>query len=736
MTPTGRPDADVAIVGYGPVGQTLAALLGRAGHRVAVFERFSEIYRLPRAVHIDHEIMRLLQSLGLSQFLADEVVAVDDYRWFGADGELLMRFEPRSPAPSGWDGDYMFFQPELERAIDCRACVPAGVTVERGWAAEGLEESDDLVELRLRRVTEQEPGRLALTGETRTVTAQWVIGADGANSFVREASGITRRDLGFQERWLVVDAEPHDMAALAHLPIASQHCDPTRPTTIVQSGPRHRRWEFMLLPDEQASDFEDPERVWALLEPWYRPPDGPLTRSAVYEFRSMVADQMRTGRALLVGDAAHLTPPFLGQGLCSGLRDAANLAWKLDLVLRGLAPARLLDTIESERQPQNEAIIRLAIELGKVLCQLDPEAAAERDAMLRQVEAPPPLDLPPLSDGVLHRTADSGSDPLVGALSVQGLVRRAGREGRFDDVVGRGFQLIVAAGDPLGELSSDQRALIDALDMSVASLDAAAPGGVRDLDGRLMAWLAEHQAHAVLVRPDFYVFGSCPSAGELPALLDDLRSQLQLTYTSTTAGAPPMTDTTSVIHPKFHHVNLKTTRLQEMIDFYRTLVGAEVIHQFDGGAWLSNDGANHRVALLAFPNFVDDPEKDVRTGMHHSAFEYADFEELNSSYLRLKDEEITPALCLDHGMTLSYYYADPDGNHVELQVDCFGDWKESTDWMRNSEEFKANPIGVFVDPDLIAADSAEGLSFAEIHAKAMAGGYTPEQAPVAIPEVS
>jgi catechol-2,3-dioxygenase len=197
-----------------------------------------------------------------------------------------------------------------------------------------------------------------------------------------------------------------------------------------------------------------------------------------------------------------------------------------------------------------------------------------------------------------------------------------------------------------------------------------------------------------------------------------------------------MTDTASVIHPKFHHVNLKTTRLQEMIDFYRTLVGAEVIFQFEGGAWLSNDGANHRVALLAFPNFVDDPEKDTRTGMHHSAFEYANFEELNSSYLRLKEAEIIPALCLDHGMTLSYYYADPDGNHVEMQVDCFGDWAKSKAWMQGSQEFKANPIGVFVDPDRIATDHAEGLSFAEIHAKAMAGGYAPEQAPVEVPEVA
>ena len=195
-----------------------------------------------------------------------------------------------------------------------------------------------------------------------------------------------------------------------------------------------------------------------------------------------------------------------------------------------------------------------------------------------------------------------------------------------------------------------------------------------------------------------------------------------------------MTDN-KVIHPTFHHVNLKTTRLQEMIDFYRTLVGAEVIFQDQVGAWLSNDGANHRIALLAFPNFVEDPDKDTRTGMHHSAFEYESVEDLNESYLRLKDSEITPALCLDHGMTLSYYYADPDGNHVELQVDCFGDWKKSTEWMRTSEQFKANPIGQFVDPTQVAADHADGMSFEKIHAKAMAGGYAPEQAPVEIPEM-
>jgi catechol-2,3-dioxygenase len=193
---------------------------------------------------------------------------------------------------------------------------------------------------------------------------------------------------------------------------------------------------------------------------------------------------------------------------------------------------------------------------------------------------------------------------------------------------------------------------------------------------------------------------------------------------------------TAVIHPQFHHFNLKTTRLQEMVDFYRTLVGAEVIFQDEVGAWLSNDGANHRIALLAFPNFVDDAEKDTRTGMHHSAFEYSSFEDLNASYLRLEEAGITPALCLDHGMTLSYYYADPDGNHVELQVDCFGDWSKSKEWMRSSPDFAANPIGHFVDPALIAADHAAGTSFDQIHAKAIAGSYAPEQVPVEIPEVS
>ena len=179
-----------------------------------------------------------------------------------------------------------------------------------------------------------------------------------------------------------------------------------------------------------------------------------------------------------------------------------------------------------------------------------------------------------------------------------------------------------------------------------------------------------------------------------------------------------------MIHPTFHHLNLKTTRLQEMIDWYALVVGSEVTFQDDTGAWLTNDAANHRIALLSFPNFVDDPEKATRTGLHHSAFEYDSFDDLNATYLRLREAGVEPDFCIDHGMTFSYYYADPDGNHVELQCDVFGDWAQSKEWMQTSDTFRANPIGQFVDPAAVAA-AAESAAFAEIHERAMAGELAP-----------
>jgi len=524
---------DVVVVGYGPVGQAIAALLGRAGHRVAVFEPFGEIYPLPRAVHFDHEIMRICQALGIAQEIGEDITPLNEYHWFGADGEPIFTMRTPVPSISGWDPDYMFFQPRLEAALDRAARAIDTVEIHRGLSAEALAEEETGIELTVRRVTEPQPGRVIPTDEAQTVHARYVIGADGANSFVREATGIDRRDLGFQERWLVVDVRPNNMQALAHLPIACQWCDPRRPTTHVHNGRRHRRWEFMLLPGEQASDFDDEGRLWELLAPFMGPGDGEIVRHAVYEFRSLLANRMRDGHALLVGDAAHLTPPFMGQGLCAGLRDAANVAWKLDLVLRGLAPDSLLETIDSERQPQNEWIIGLAVEMGRVSCVLDAEAAAERDAGLRAAGSPPPLEFAPLGDGALRHSGGELA-PLAGTLSVQGRVAGSRGEGLFDDVVGRGFVLVCAGGDPHAQLNADQLATLELLDATVVSLDPSAACSIRDLDGRLTAWLQQNAVSAVLVRPDFYVFGAAASVDDLPSLVDDLRDSLGLRHPSTT----------------------------------------------------------------------------------------------------------------------------------------------------------------------------------------------------------
>jgi catechol 2,3-dioxygenase len=195
--------------------------------------------------------------------------------------------------------------------------------------------------------------------------------------------------------------------------------------------------------------------------------------------------------------------------------------------------------------------------------------------------------------------------------------------------------------------------------------------------------------------------------------------------TSTTAS----TEKHPVLRPKFHHVTLKTVHLQEMIDFYKALIGVEVIHQYPMGAWMSNDEANHRIALLAFPNLSDDPAKDQHTGLHHSAFEYGSIDELLETYLRVKEAGIVPAICLDHGMTTSFYYPDPDGNLVELQVDNFGDWAKSRDFMLNSPAFASDPIGKPVDPEQLIVAWQQGLTLAEIHERAYAGQYVPAVIP-------
>jgi catechol-2,3-dioxygenase len=178
--------------------------------------------------------------------------------------------------------------------------------------------------------------------------------------------------------------------------------------------------------------------------------------------------------------------------------------------------------------------------------------------------------------------------------------------------------------------------------------------------------------------------------------------------------------------PFLHHVNLKTHRLEEMVEWYGAVLGMEIVHVFPGGAWLTNDSANHRLALLHDPAWEDDPDKLQHTGLHHTAYEYPSMDDLLDAYERLKARGLVPHGCLDHGMTMSFYYVDPDGNSVELQCDEFGDWARSTEFMRSSPQFAGNPIGVPVDPDLVLAARAAGSTTAQIHERAYAGEFTPD----------
>jgi 2-polyprenyl-6-methoxyphenol hydroxylase-like FAD-dependent oxidoreductase len=513
-------DTDVLIVGYGPVGQTMAALLARRGHRVEVYERFAELYDLPRAVYFDDEIMQVWQALGIADEL--DVLPVNTYEWFGADGEPIVRMEHPAVGLSGWEPGYSFYQPTLERALDRAVQALPGASVHHNWSAEALEDCGDHVAVTLRRVREPRMGELEPTDETRTVRARYVIGADGANSLVRQAAGIGFHDQGFAERWLVVDIRPEDIDALSYIPAPCQWCDPVRPHMHTRNGRSHRRFEFMLLPGERAEEFADEARVWEMLAPWFAPADGVIVRHAVYEFRARLADTMQAGRALLAGDAAHTMPPFMGQGLCSGVRDAASLAWRLDLILRGVADERLLSSYTSERQPHDEWIVTLSTEMGRVSCTLDLAAAAERDATLRAAEAPPTLSLPPLLQGAL-----ASGRPLAGTRAVQGHVRIGEREGRCDDVLGKEFVLLTRR--PI-QLPAEHVEFLDRLGAAVVDLEA-----LHDVDGRLTAWLNAHGVEAVLIRPDAYVFGATAAPDDLIALVDDLRSHLSITDSKVTA---------------------------------------------------------------------------------------------------------------------------------------------------------------------------------------------------------
>ncbi|MGW7069415.1 bifunctional 3-(3-hydroxy-phenyl)propionate/3-hydroxycinnamic acid hydroxylase MhpA [Streptomyces sp. NPDC054872] len=514
---------DVAIVGFGPIGQMLALLLGRAGHDVIALERWPDPYPLPRAAHFDHEIARIFQAGGVGEAVRAVTDPVPDhYEWRNAAGEPLVRIDWSGNGPSGWPIANFFSQPQLEAVLAEAAENQATVTLRRGCEVVGLRPGPESVRL------------TAGGADGDEVHARYVIGADGSNSFVRSTMATTSvTDLGFFYDWLVVDTIPHDQIEWS--PKNWQLCDPERPTTIVSGGPGRRRWEFMRLPHEDAEELKTPEAAWRLLEPWGRTPQNTtIERHALYTFQARWVDRWREGRLLLAGDAAHQMPPFAGQGMCSGLRDAINLSWKLDLVLGGRADPALLDTYTTERSEHVQHAIGMSMALGQVICVLDPDAAAARDARMIAAGADPRHALPPtpppvLGDGVLQRAPDGSRAPDVGQLTPQYEVTHEGRTALLDDLTGGGFTILTDGVGPLDVLDSTDRDFLDDIGAHLVPLyaESAPPGAYLDAPGGYVSHLREHAHVAAVIRPDFYLFGAAADAHGLRELVTQLREQLR-----------------------------------------------------------------------------------------------------------------------------------------------------------------------------------------------------------------
>jgi 3-(3-hydroxy-phenyl)propionate hydroxylase len=494
---------DVAIVGYGPAGAVAAALLGQAGLKVHVCDRLRGVYEIPRAIALDHEILRVFQQIGLVEAIAPYLEPFTPSEYFGVDGQLIRRMTMVDPPyPQGYTPSVVFSQPPVERALRERVAQLPNVTVALGTELRALAQDAEGATLSLH----------ADDGTESTVRARWVIGCDGGSSTVRGLVGITLEDLDFDEPWLVVDVTVN-ARGLAKLPRTSvQYCEPERPCTLVIGPKNHRRWEISLNPGEDPQQVATPEGTWKLLSRWLTPQDGELWRQASYRFHALVAQEWRAGRVFIAGDAAHMQPPFLGQGMCQGVRDVVNLSWKLAAVLegevRGTAAEALLDSYGIERKAHVRELTGRIKAIGAVICERDVDKARARDAKLLAdcggvVKDTPRQDvLPGLGTGLRFDSAGAGTlfpqPRLVGG-------------DLMDQRFGHGWRLVSDGTLPL------QR------EPGLAVIDLAQ---VPEADGVVAAWMDRHGCRAALLRPDHYVFGTAADAAALDRLQAAWRASL------------------------------------------------------------------------------------------------------------------------------------------------------------------------------------------------------------------
>jgi len=500
---------DVAIVGCGPVGALAANLCGQAGLKTLILEREPAIHPLPRAVACDHETLRILQNAGLAAQMEPHIAPYAPTEYRGVGARLISRFDfAPPPYPLAWAPNYVFRQPAFEAVLRAGFAAYTHVTAKLGCAVEAYAENATGINLL----------GCEADGRDSTYRARYVLAADGGSSTLRRLCGVEMESLDFDEPWLVVDLLVGERA-LARLPqTIVQFCDPTRPMTYVIGTGNHRRWEIMLLPGEDPSELARPEHIWRLLTPFVAADEAELWRYAAYRFHALVATRWRHGRILLAGDAAHMTPPFLAQGMVQGLRDVANLSWKLARVTAGTSPATLLDSYALERAPHVRATTATAKTFGQVICELDPARAQTRDLnLLAEFGDPPRVRhrqslIPGLNAGVIDSVSAA-----AGTLFPQPMVTLAdGRCGRLDDFAGHGVRLVLDGADLLSTVPESALSTLAAIGGRAVVLDAQPHGATpaidvlacRENDAVLADWLRTHACHAALVRPDHYVYGT------------------------------------------------------------------------------------------------------------------------------------------------------------------------------------------------------------------------------------
>ena len=483
-------DVDVIVVGGGPVGVMTALLLAQRDFSVRVLERAPEVYDLPRAIVMDDEIQRVFQNAGLLDGLRAITTPLRGAEFVRPDGERIIGAELPEDAdwPLGLHPTVTYYQPELEAFLR-DAAVRHGVDLRLGVEVSSVDQDAD--------------GVSAAT-DAGGMTARWLVAADGASSRIRKQLGLAFVDQGYDQDWLVLDVRLR--REVPSLPLLVQQvCDPARPTTYVVGHADYRRWEFQLQAGETREEMVEPARVWQLLEGWLTPDDADLVRAVVYRFHATVAEEMRVGRIFIAGDAAHQMPPFLGQGLCSGVRDAANLAWKLRLVDDGRAGERLLDTYGTERMPHAAGVVEHAVDTGRLIDELSGRAPQQTGLDAAYGGSRP---FPILQGGMLF-----GDHVSVGRQLPQPPV-----DGQpLDELLGTGFAVIVDDLSVAADVRQRWGDLARVVELPVGSMPMSLPPG-----------------GAVIVRPDRYVAAVCHDAIELAAATDAL-----LDHLAPSTGRPP-----------------------------------------------------------------------------------------------------------------------------------------------------------------------------------------------------